>query len=260
MERLPIFCFRPSRHARAVSGYCVSITRTASLLTNVPMVPPRIVKIPTFLRTSSNFATAGGGWPCAKVRTNGENASALDDKARNSRRSSFMMWGRLPLAEQKLQCLRPAPRPLGFAVGGPLGLQVPEVFPPVALAPQEPVQRARVFQRFGPLGGARIDVQPAPRHPRTLDEREDLPRPEPDGRAEDHRAAKRRRPPTERIQADQSAHRRAGHHAVIAILARAELRVDARLHGVDQEARVAVAVAAAVPGIGKRAVFGQPPF
>src|SRR4051812_15157208 len=137
MERLPIFCFRPSRHARAVSGYCVSITRTASVLTNVPIVPPRIVKIPTFLRTSSNFATAGGGWPCAKVCTKGEKASALDEKARNSRRSSFMVWGRFPPAEQNPQCLRPAPRPVGFAGGGPFGPQVPEVFPPVALAPQE---------------------------------------------------------------------------------------------------------------------------
>ena len=82
----------------------------------------------------------------------------------------------------------------------------------------------------------------------------------PDGGTHHRGAAERRGPQKKRIQADQSAERRPQNRRVVAVGARAVARIDLRLHDVRKKAYVAISAPAAVPGIPKRCVFGDPLF
>src|SRR5262245_24404437 len=69
----------------------------------------------------------------------------------------------LSLAEQEFQRLRQSPCPVGLAVLVSFGLDVAQRLLPIALAPQQAVEHARVLQRAGAFVRPDVEIDAAAR-------------------------------------------------------------------------------------------------
>src|SRR5690606_38262501 len=148
-------------------------------------------------------------------------------------------------AKQELESAAEPAAPGSLVVAGAPFHDVQEVpAPAVSLAPQEVPEPGDVHPHDAALARARVNVDSAMDVGGFLNEVEYGPLAEPEGGAHGADEAEDFRPAEEGVEADEPAHGRAGNPGEIALRKRAEVVVDDRFEGIDDEIQVEVALAA----------------